>query len=44
MSGYVKTFIKDMNNKLMSLHIYDDKLLKSIKPFGLRSKNKKILN
>ena len=41
MSGYVKTFIKDMNNKLMSLHIDDDKLLKSIKPFRLRSKNKK---
>lgn len=46
MGEYVKTF-KDKdwdnnkNNKSMSLHIDDDKLLKSIKPFRLRSKNKK---
>ena len=40
MSGYVKTF-KDKdwdnnkNNKSMSLHIDDDKLMENITPFGL---------
>ena len=41
MSGYVKTFkVKDedkvKNNKLMSFHIDDEKLLEKIKPLGLR--------
>ena len=52
MSEYIKT-CKDKgggeneNNKLMSLHIDDDKWIshwKNIKPFGLRLKTSKILN
>ena len=43
MSRYVTTFKdgdkdKNKNNKLMSFHIDDDKLLKSMKPLGLQLK------
>ena len=44
MSGYVKAFKvndgeKDKNNKLMSFHIDDERLLEKYKkPFGLRLK------
>ena len=55
MSGFAKTFkdryaktfkdkVKNRNNKLMSLCINNEKLLKNIKPFGLRLKTSKILN
>ena len=51
MNVYIKTLKngdadKDKNkkNRLMSFHIDDDKLLRNIKPFGLRLKNGKILN
>ena len=52
MNVYIKTLKngdadKDKNkkNKLMSFHIDDDdKLLRNIKPFGLRLKNGKKLN
>ena len=46
-SGYVKTFKvkdgdKDKNNKLMSFHIDDEKLLEKYNPFGLKLKTQKI--
>ena len=49
MSGYVKTFKvkegdKDKNNKLLTFHIDDEKVLEKYKLFGLRLKIWKILN
>ena len=39
MNRYVKTFhVKDKSNKLKSFYVDDEKLLKNIKPFGLRLK------
>ena len=49
MSAYIKTFKvkegdKDKNNKLLTFHIDDEKVLEKYKLFGLRLKIWKILN